>query len=63
MGGSSGFRFNDSDNQNSNSNVSSHLCWASPGPLQKERVERQKAVAGRALKKAKHNVEETPGRW
>ena len=27
LGGSSGFQFNDYDNWNSNSNVSSHLCW------------------------------------
>lgn len=26
MGGSAGFQFNDYDNWNSNSNVSSHLC-------------------------------------
>lgn len=27
-GGSAGFQYNDYDNWNSNSNVSSHLCWS-----------------------------------
>jgi hypothetical protein len=61
MGGSSGFQFNDYDNWNTNSNVSSHLCVKiSPLqalPLGKKSRQYSKALVpfygGRRLTKSK----------